>query len=116
MVRFSAIPQHFSTAVFANCDISFWIFCLATFLTLPKQLVLVYFGVLLVDKDDTKDTEFIIKTTVTCLTILITLVMGWWVYHKMRAVKKVLMREQEERKARKVSAEGSSIAPSYGEV
>ncbi|KAJ1323791.1 VTT domain-containing protein [Microdochium nivale] len=111
VVRFSAIPQHFSTAVFANCDISFWIFALATFLTLPKQLVLVYFGVLLVSKDDTKDTEFWIKTCVTVATVIITLVMGAWVYRKMRVVKKQLMREQEERRARK-----NNGAAAYGQV
>jgi len=118
VVRFSAIPQHFSTAVFANCDINFWIFALATLLTLPKQLVLVYFGTLIVNPDDTKDSEFYIKTAVTILTVIITIIMGIWVYRKMSVVKKQLMREQEERRARKnngIEVTGYSAA-AYGQV
>jgi len=39
IVRLSAIPSHFTTAVFATCGVAFWIFLVATFFTLPKQLV-----------------------------------------------------------------------------
>nr|ODN91014.1 hypothetical protein L204_05855 [Cryptococcus depauperatus CBS 7855] len=37
VVRLSAIPGHFTTAVFATCGMNIWIFTLAAVLTLPKQ-------------------------------------------------------------------------------
>lgn len=51
MARLSAIPGHFTTAVFATCGMNVWIFIIATFLTLPKQLITVYLGVLIHNKD-----------------------------------------------------------------
>ncbi|KAK0713578.1 hypothetical protein B0T26DRAFT_366796 [Lasiosphaeria miniovina] len=49
LIRLSAIPSHFSTAVFATCgSVGFGKYALATFLTLPKQALIVYLGVLLV--------------------------------------------------------------------
>ncbi|KAI0706579.1 hypothetical protein C8Q76DRAFT_630288 [Earliella scabrosa] len=45
IMRFSAIPGHFSTAVFSTCGMSVWMFCASAFLSLPKQLAVVYVGV-----------------------------------------------------------------------
>lgn len=44
--RLSAIPGHLTTAIFATCGQNIFIFSLAAFVTLPKQLVVVYLGVL----------------------------------------------------------------------
>lgn len=80
--------------------------------------MLVYFGTLIVNPADTKNSEFYIKTAVTIATVIITIIMGIWVYRKMSVVKKQLMREQEERRARKntgVEVTGYSAA-AYGQV
>lgn len=53
IIRFSILPSHFSTAVFSTCKVKFWHFAIATFLTLPKEIILVYAGFLLVQ--ETKD-------------------------------------------------------------
>lgn len=106
VIRLSAVPSHFSTAVFSTCDVRFWHFFLSTFLSLPKQIVLVYLGVLLVAKDD----DSTIKTVMFLVLGVITIALGVWIYIKMRVVKKVLMDEQEERRVRKM--ENVEMVPS----
>jgi len=101
------VPSHFSTAVFSTCDVKFWHFFVSTFLSLPKQIVLVYLGVLLV-QESTNDTT--IKTVMFGIVGLITVALGVWIYIKMRNVKKVLLEEQELRRVRKV--EGVEMVPS----
>jgi hypothetical protein len=100
IIRLSAIPAHFSTAVFSTCDVKFWHFVVATFLSLPKQIFLVYLGVLLL-QDSNDD---VIKTVMFGAIFVITIAMGIWIYLKMRTVKKVLLEEQELRKAKKAEA------------
>jgi uncharacterized membrane protein YdjX (TVP38/TMEM64 family) len=62
MARLSAIPGHLTTAVFATCGMNFWIFLIATILTLPKQLVTVYLGVLILNKDMSTKSKIISYT------------------------------------------------------
>lgn len=96
IIRLSAIPSHFSTAVFSTCGVNFWYFVISTFLTLPKQLFLVYLGVLLVQSQPDsapKDVAFAIAGVVT-------FVMAGYIYWKMRGYKKTLLEEQEQRKAK----------------
>lgn len=93
IIRFSIIPSHFSTAVFSTCNVKFWHFAVATFMTLPKQIILVYFGVLFVQgsKDNT------INIIVLGVTSIITVIAGVYVYIKMRNTKKILLEEQAVR-------------------
>ncbi|EGS19521.1 uncharacterized protein CTHT_0049940 [Thermochaetoides thermophila DSM 1495] len=108
IIRLSAIPSHFSTAVFSTCGVRFWSFALATFLTLPKQIFLVYLGTLLVETDPSGNqnkkedpTTTIIKDVVFGVVFVVTVVMAGYIYVHMRRVKKVLLAEQEERRIRK---------------
>jgi hypothetical protein len=105
IIRLSAVPSHFSTAVFSTCDVRFWHFFVSTFLSLPKQVVLVYLGVLLVSNDD----DSVIKTVMFGVLGVITVALGVWIYYKMRNVKKVLLEEQEQRRVRK--AENVEMVP-----
>ncbi|EOA86233.1 uncharacterized protein SETTUDRAFT_177431 [Exserohilum turcica Et28A] len=100
VIRLSAIPAHFSTAVFSTCDVKFWHFVVATFLSLPKQIFLVYLGVLLLQQSN----DDVIKTVMFGAIFIITIAMGVWIYLKMRTVKKVLLEEQEMRRVRKAEA------------
>jgi hypothetical protein len=100
VIRLSAIPAHFSTAVFSTCDVKFWHFVVATFFSLPKQLVLVYLGVLLVQASN----DDVIKTLMFGAIFLVTIIMGVWIYMKMRKVKVVLLEEQESRKLKTAGA------------
>ncbi|KAI2475442.1 SNARE-assoc multi-domain protein [Pyrenophora tritici-repentis] len=100
IIRLSAIPAHFSTAVFSTCDVKFWHFFVATFLSLPKQIFLVYLGVLLLQESN----DDVIKTVMFGAIFVITIAMGAWIYMKMRTVKKVLLEEQELRRVKKAEA------------
>jgi uncharacterized membrane protein YdjX (TVP38/TMEM64 family) len=105
IIRLSAVPSHFSTAVFSTCDVRFWHFFVSTFLSLPKQIVLVYLGVLLVANND----DSAIKTVMFLVLGAITIILGVWIYIKMRTVKKVLLEEQEQRRVKK--AESVQMVP-----
>lgn len=94
VIRFSAIPAHFATAVFSTCGVNFWAFAIATFVTLPKQIFLVYLGVLLVENKHSNGP----KNIVFGIAFAITIVMGIYIWWKMRAVKKMLLEEQAERR------------------
>ncbi|KAG9195325.1 hypothetical protein G6011_00446 [Alternaria panax] len=100
IIRLSAIPAHFSTAVFSTCDVKFWHFVVATFLSLPKQIFLVYLGVLLLQESN----DDVIKTVMFGAIFVITIAMGVWIYLKMRTVKKTLLEEQELRRVKKAEA------------
>lgn len=93
IIRFSVIPSHFSTAVFSTCNVKFWYFAIATFMTLPKQIILVYVGVLLVQ--ESKDNT--VNIIVLGITSLTTIVAGAYIYVKMRKTKKILLEEQATR-------------------
>jgi len=44
IARLSAIPGHFTTAVFATCGMGIFTFTLAALLSMPKQFITVYLG------------------------------------------------------------------------
>lgn len=95
LIRFSVVPAHLSTAVFSTCDVVFWHFCLATFLTLPKQLILVYLGVILVDTDTENSA---VSTLLLALTMLFTIFAGIWIWWRLSSIKKCLLDEQAARR------------------
>jgi SNARE associated Golgi protein len=94
IIRFSIIPSHFSTAVFSTCNVKFWHFAVATFLTLPKQIVIVYVGVLLAQTQTKNNT---VNDIVLGITFFTTVVAGIYVYRKMRITKEILLEEQAVR-------------------
>ncbi|EKM57848.1 uncharacterized protein PHACADRAFT_89628 [Phanerochaete carnosa HHB-10118-sp] len=114
IARFSAIPGHFTTAVFSSCGMSIWTFMLAAFLTLPKQFITVYLGVALEDSEDgqssTKDN--IIKYVVIAFTTIVTFVAMWYIYKLMAKVKPEVI--YERRKARQAKLEASGGDLPYG--
>lgn len=95
IIRFSIVPSHFSTAVFSTCDVKFWHFAVATFLTLPKQIFIVYLGVLLVAQDQNNKTQNIVLG----ITFVVTLIMGVYIWTRMKKAKEFLLREQAARRA-----------------
>ncbi|KAG8751603.1 Tlg2-vesicle protein [Ceratobasidium sp. 428] len=107
VVRLSAIPGHFTTAVFSTCGMNIWVFTLAAFLSLPKQFITVYLGVILEQSADgtrtTRDT--IISDSVLAVTFLITVIAAWWIWREMGRVRLDVLRERRaERKAKLAEA------------
>ncbi|KAL1607916.1 hypothetical protein SLS60_002855 [Paraconiothyrium brasiliense] len=101
VIRLSAIPSHFSTAVFATCNVKFWHFFVATFLSLPKQVFLVYLGVLLVQKNESN----VAKNLMFGAVFVVTVILGIWIWMKMAKVKKILLEEQNQRRQAKLEEE-----------
>lgn len=73
----------------------FWHFAVATFLTLPKQIFIVYLGVLLVAQDQNNT----IENVVLGITFAITIVMGVYVWFKLKKIKVILLEEQAQKLA-----------------
>ena len=93
IIRLSAIPAHFSTAVFSTCDVNFLHFVIATLFSLPKQIFLVYLGVLLLQENSTN----MIKTGMFVGVFFVTIIMAGWIWYKMNNIKKILLEEQRDR-------------------
>ena len=80
------------------------VFSIAAILSLPKQFVTVYLGVVLKQAEDgnvsTKTT--IINYSVVGITTLVTIGAMWYIYHKMNKIKPTVI--YERRKARYASS------------
>lgn len=109
VARFSAIPGHFTTAVFATCGMSVWTFALAAFLSLPKQLATVYIGVI-IEGSGTKETvpQRIASYSVITATTIVTIIAAWYIYRELNRVKPAVI--YERRKARQAKM---GLGPSY---
>jgi hypothetical protein len=64
-------------------------------LTLPKQIILVYLGVLITKEQDGS----IEKNIAFAITGVLTVLLGVYIWMKMRKIRKVLLEEQAKRKA-----------------
>jgi uncharacterized membrane protein YdjX (TVP38/TMEM64 family) len=100
IARLSAIPGHFTTAVFSTCGMNIFVFSIAAVLSMPKQFITVYLGVILEQSNagvqDTKSR--LISDVVIAITFIITIVAMWYILHKMNMIKPQVI--YERRKAR----------------
>ncbi|KAG8834036.1 Tlg2-vesicle protein [Serendipita sp. 399] len=100
IARLSAIPGHFTTAVFSTCGMGIFVFTLAAILSLPKQFITVYLGVILEQSNDTPEeqaknkTSRIISDVVLAVTFVITVAAGWWIWREMQRVQPAVFRER----------------------
>ncbi|KAG8896123.1 Tlg2-vesicle protein [Tulasnella sp. 403] len=100
IIRLSAIPGHFTTAVFSTCGMGIWTFCLGAFLSLPKQFATVYIGVVLYESAGVQTTQQkVISGAVLALTIGITIYAAWWIMQKMAQAKPAVLAERRKAKA-----------------
>ncbi|PSR79510.1 snare associated Golgi protein-domain-containing protein [Coniella lustricola] len=110
VIRLSVVPSHMSTAVFSTCDVKFWHFVVSTFFTLPKQLILVYLGVLLVGGQS----ETYVKYAMFGVAGLVTLGTGIWIWYRMAGIKKELLDAQAKRKERRALKRNNSYGAENG--
>ncbi|EPS39064.1 hypothetical protein H072_7154 [Dactylellina haptotyla CBS 200.50] len=92
IVRLSVIPGHFSTAVFAVCGVNFWAYALASLVTLPKQLVIVYLGVILGNDHGGR----LVSDIVLGITFLVTILAGVFIWWKLRNTRRIMISEAAE--------------------
>jgi uncharacterized membrane protein YdjX (TVP38/TMEM64 family) len=110
IARLSAIPGHFTTAIFSTCGMGILVFSLAALLSLPKQFITVYLGVILEQSSQGTETtkSRVISDVVITITILITIVAMWYILRKMNAVKpQVIYEKRKARQAKLLRAENS---------
>ncbi|KAF3124842.1 Tlg2-vesicle protein [Orbilia oligospora] len=89
IVRLSVVQGHFSTAVFAVCRVNFWAFAFASLVTLPKQLIIVYLGVILGNGNGGK----LISNIVLGVTFLVTVLAGVYILWRLRITRRAMVLE-----------------------
>ncbi|KAG1744955.1 uncharacterized protein EDB91DRAFT_1199932 [Suillus paluster] len=108
IARYSVIPGHFTTAIFAVCGMNIFIFMLAAALSMPKQFITVYIGTLLESSANSSTTSKnkIISDVVGVITVLVTVGAMWYITRQVNRVKPQII--YERRKARQARLEGES--------
>ncbi|KIM44279.1 hypothetical protein M413DRAFT_443299 [Hebeloma cylindrosporum] len=114
IARLSAIPGHFTTAVFSTCGMGIFVFSLAAILSMPKQFITVYLGVILAQSStgvkDTKST--IISDVVLAITVIITIAAMWYILRQMNLVKpQVIYERRKARQGKLARADFSTYFP-----
>ncbi|KAI0350415.1 hypothetical protein OH77DRAFT_1431022 [Trametes cingulata] len=106
IIRYSAIPGHFTTAIFASCGMGVFTFLAAAFLSLPKQFATVYLGQ--AQSNGTVDrTTKTVKTVVIVITVLVTIFAMRYVRAQTDKVKEeVIYRRRKARQAKLRAAAG----------
>jgi hypothetical protein len=109
LARFSAIPGHFTTAVFATVGMGFFVFTLATLLSMPKQLLVVYLGVALEQAGSGGETtkSKVIKYVVLIVSTLVTIVVAVYLYGKMQQARPFVQKQLQERRFNMLTEAGS---------
>lgn len=116
IARLSAIPGHFTTAVFATCGMGIFVFTLAAILSMPKQFITVYLGVILEHSADSAEEQAkdknskIISNVVLAVTVLITVAAMWYIWREMNLIKPAVLRD---RRAAKKKLAASSMEGAY---
>lgn len=108
IVRYSAVPGHFTTAIFAVCGMNIFVFIAAAILSMPKQFVTVYIGTLLEeDANGTANTRnTILSYVVAGITTIVTVAAMWYIQKEVNRVKPDVI--YARRKARQAGLNGSS--------
>ncbi|KAJ7358400.1 hypothetical protein DFH08DRAFT_848384 [Mycena albidolilacea] len=76
VIRYSAIPSHFATVVFATVGISFPVFLGAAILSLPEAFLPVYVGYAMKNNSSTSST---VKNIILAITLVITVGALIWI-------------------------------------
>lgn len=111
--RLSVMPGHFTTAIFSTCGMNVLTFSIACILSLPKQLITVYIGVIIEESGTGTETakDKLISDAVLAVTVAITCAAMWYLLRKMRQVKPDII--YARRKARQAKLERADFTP-YG--
>lgn len=102
VARYSVIPEHIVTAIFATCGMSLRTFIISAISSMPKQFINVYIGVTFESTANGADggKSKLITTIVTIVTIAITIFAMRYITGKVNAVKPDVI--YARRKARQV--------------
>lgn len=117
LARLSAIPGHFTTAVFATVGMNFFIFTLATLLSMPKQLLVVYLGVVIEQSGSGTEPlrSKIIKYAVLVISGLVTVGVAVFLYGKMQQARPHVQRKLQQRRFVMLTEAGGAPTASSSE-
>lgn len=98
IARYSAVPGHLTTAIFSVCGMGIFTFMLAAVLSLPKQFVTVYIGVMLESDPNSSgaSTSRIIGDVIGAITLLVTVVAMWYINKEVGKVKPQVIQERQK--------------------
>ncbi|KAG2113449.1 uncharacterized protein F5147DRAFT_46318 [Suillus discolor] len=116
IARYSAIPPHFTTALFAVCGMNIFVFMLAAALSMPKQFITVYIGTLLESSGTsaTNSKNKIISDVVGVITVLVTVAAMWYITREINRVKPQIVYERRKARQAKLDAESESLYQNGG--
>ncbi|KAI0314644.1 hypothetical protein OF83DRAFT_1135849 [Amylostereum chailletii] len=109
IARLSAIPGHFTTAVFSTCGMGIITFSIAAILSLPKQFVTVYLGVLIEGADTETTSQRIASYAVVAVSVVITVLAMWYIYRQMSKQKPAYIYERRKARQGKLTEAGMSV-------
>ncbi|KAF8633114.1 hypothetical protein AX15_001497 [Amanita polypyramis BW_CC] len=111
VARLSAIPGHFTTAVFSACGMGIIVFSIAAILSLPKQFITVYIGVVLEGSATGTRTRKskIIGDVVLAISILVTVLAMWYILHQMNKVKPEIIYKRRRARIGKMAKDGMPL-------
>lgn len=100
LARLSAIPGHFTTAVFATVGMGFFVFTLATLLSMPKQLLVVYLGVVIAQSGNGAEptSSKIVKYAVLAVSTLVTIFVAIYLYGRMHKARPIVQGQLRDRR------------------
>ncbi|KAK7028299.1 hypothetical protein R3P38DRAFT_2703867 [Favolaschia claudopus] len=104
VMRYSAIPAHLSTPLFAAVGVPFYKFLLAVVLALPKSLVPVFVGWSARPENEGNNIANIISKVVLAIGLCITFIALWWIRRRMNKDKENYIHSR--RKARQEKNKG----------
>ncbi|KAJ7641448.1 hypothetical protein FB45DRAFT_1053955 [Roridomyces roridus] len=87
VIRYSAIPPHFATAVFSTVGLGFGTFIAAAILSLPKTFVPVYIGWAMRPENDDNSTSSRVEKIILIISIGITIFALTWIRRQMSNAK-----------------------------
>ncbi|KAG2072554.1 hypothetical protein BDR04DRAFT_937388, partial [Suillus decipiens] len=98
VARYSAIPGHLTTAIFSVCGMGIFTFMLAALLSLPKQFITVYIGVMLESDQNSSgaSTSKVIGDVVGAITLLVTVVAMWYINKAVNDMKQQVIQERQK--------------------
>lgn len=92
-----------TTAVFSTCGMGIIVFSIAAILSLPKQLITVYLGVIIKESGDGTETKqsTYISDSVLVVSFIVTIAAAYWIQVQMNKAKPEVLRERRRAKAQK---------------
>ncbi|KZP17663.1 hypothetical protein FIBSPDRAFT_933877 [Athelia psychrophila] len=121
IMRYSIIPTHATTALFATCGMKLWVFVVSAILSMPKQFVNVFVGASLeqTEKGEGSAMSTYLNVAVVIITTIVTVVAVRYIDKQINLVKPQVVHDR--RKARQFAASaatlaGSSYPPSTSEI